>query len=206
MFARTQRLLLRPGFIEDAPELAQAMGHDAVVRNLSSVPAAYTEDDARAFLAMPRDPLHPNFVITQRTGGAPRIIGGAGISLSPDDELQIGYWITPAYWGLGFATEAGRAVLDMARTNRLPRLTASHFIDNQASGAVLRKLGFRPTGRIILRHSPARGNAAPAAVFEEAGDCGADAMGDIGAMRCDGPSAGFSVKGQYDAPARQLAA
>ena len=177
MFARTQRLLLRPGFIEDAPELAQAMGHDAVVRNLSSVPAAYTEDDARAFLAMPRDPLHPNFVITQRTGGAPRIIGGAGISLSPDDELQIGYWITPAYWGLGFATEAGRAIIEIARATKLPKLKAGHFADNPASGKVLRKLGFKPTGRIVPRYSKARGTDAAMVEMVEGDACGDDMAG-----------------------------
>ena len=34
MFARTNRLLLRPGWMEDAPALARAIGDEAVVRNL----------------------------------------------------------------------------------------------------------------------------------------------------------------------------
>lgn len=32
MFARTERLTLRPGWIEDAPALLAAIGHEAVVR------------------------------------------------------------------------------------------------------------------------------------------------------------------------------
>ena len=38
MFARTARLLLRPGFPEDAPALAAAIADEAVVRNLAVVP------------------------------------------------------------------------------------------------------------------------------------------------------------------------
>ena len=36
MFARTERLLLRPGWQEDAPALARAIGEEAVVRNLAT--------------------------------------------------------------------------------------------------------------------------------------------------------------------------
>ena len=35
MFARTERLLLRPGWAEDAPALAQAIADEAIVRNLA---------------------------------------------------------------------------------------------------------------------------------------------------------------------------
>jgi len=56
MFARTPRLLLRPGFAEDAPALAMAIGDEAIVRNLAVVPWPYTLRDAEAFLASPRDP------------------------------------------------------------------------------------------------------------------------------------------------------
>jgi RimJ/RimL family protein N-acetyltransferase len=167
MFARTERLLLRPGFVEDAPMLAQAIGHEAVVRNLATAPWPYGEAEARAFLALERDPLLPNFVMIQRTGGAPRIVGGIGIAPAPDDGLEIGYWVAPRYWGLGFATEAGRAVMHIARALNLPRLKAAHFVDNAASGAVLRKLGFRPTGRTAPRHSSARGGAAEVALYEQ---------------------------------------
>ena len=57
MFARTPRLLLRPGFPEDAPALAAAMSDGAIARNLAVVPWPYTLRDAEAFLASPRDPV-----------------------------------------------------------------------------------------------------------------------------------------------------
>lgn len=174
MFARTDRLLLRPGFIEDAPELATAIGEEAIVRNLARAPWPYGEADARAFLAREPDPALPGFTILQRTGSSPRIVGGIGIE-ADGDHHELGYWIARPYWGLGFATEAGHAVLRIARALRLPPLRAGHFIDNPASGAVLRKLGFRPTGRIVPRRSVARGHDV-AMIEHEQGEDGAPAM------------------------------
>ena len=69
MFARTPRLLLRPGFPEDAPALAAAIADEAIVRNLATVPWPYRMRDAEAFLASPRDPVLPSFLIFERTHG-----------------------------------------------------------------------------------------------------------------------------------------
>lgn len=177
MFARTERLLLRPGWLEDAPALAQAIGEEAVVRNLATAPWPYGEAQAQEFLSKPIDPDQPRFLIFARTGGAPRLVGGCGISPSPDadrgDTLEMGYWIARPYWGLGFATEAGRQLVHIARAMNLPKLSAGHFLDNPASGAVLRKLGFRPTGKVAQRYSLARGGEAACALFEE-GDADVD--------------------------------
>ena len=74
----------------------------------------------------------------------------------------MGYWIARQHWGKGFATEACRSLIEIARTLKLPRLEASHFIDNPASGRVLEKLGFEPTGLIAPRLSCARGAEVPA--------------------------------------------
>lgn len=168
MFARTARLLLRPPFAEDAPALAKAIGDEGIVRNLATAPWPYGVAEAKAWLANPaHDPLLPNWLMLLRTGDAPRIVGGIGIHRREDDSLELGYWVARRYWGLGFATEAGQQIRRTARSLRLPRLTAGHFIDNPASGKVLRKLGFRPTGRIALRLSLARGGDVPCALFEE---------------------------------------
>ena len=167
MFARTERLLLRPGFAEDARELARAIGEEAIVRNLATAPWPYGEADARSFLEMERDPLHPSLLMVMRTAGRPQIVGGIGYGPRGNaDGLEFGYWVARPYWGLGIATEAGRAVMAMARANGVRRLNAGHFVDNPASGAVLRKLGFRPTGRTAPMFSQARGQDADCAMFE----------------------------------------
>ncbi len=52
MFARTERLLLRPGWLEDAPALARAIGEEAVVRNLARAPWPYGMDAPIGALAL----------------------------------------------------------------------------------------------------------------------------------------------------------
>lgn len=153
MFAITERLLLRPGWAEDAPALAQAIGDEAIVRNTARVPWPYTLSDAEAFLALPVAPLRPRFLIFRRDDA--RLVGGIG--LMGEAVAELGYWIARAAWGQGFASEAGRAVVALAdQSLRLPRLVASHALDNPASGRVLAKLGFVPGG-VGRLHSIARG-------------------------------------------------
>ena len=146
MFARTPRLLLRPGWMEDAPALVQAIDDPAIARNVTRVPSPYTMADAQRFLSLPHDSRLPCLLAFTRTRGAPRLVGGCSVHLDKDGRPELGYWIARAYWGLGFATEAGRAVLGMARATGVTGIRACHFIDNPASGKVLRKLGFAPSG------------------------------------------------------------
>lgn len=165
MFARTDRLLLRPGWAEDAEALSTAIGNEAVVLNLAKVPWPYDVRDAESYLGRQREDGEVDLMIFARTMGAPRLIGGIGVARDGDD-MELGYWIVPSHWGLGFATEAGRAVIAMARDSlRIERLISGHFIDNPASGNVLRKLGFVDTGRVFERESRARGTMVPCRRF-----------------------------------------
>ncbi|PZU58436.1 MAG: GNAT family N-acetyltransferase [Sphingobium sp.] len=167
MFARTKRLLLRPGWLEDAPALAAAIGDEAVLRNLARAPSPYHVEDAESFLSMAADPLLPLFLIFSRTRGAPRLVGGCGLLRDDAGRPELGYWIARPYWGLGFATEAARAVMGIARATGIKGVVSSHMLDNPASGNVLRKVGFRPTGRILQRHSAGRNGVVACAEFEQ---------------------------------------
>jgi RimJ/RimL family protein N-acetyltransferase len=154
MFAVTERLLLRPGWAEDARALTAAIGDPAIARNLTRVPYPYSQDDADAFLALPADPLRPRFLICLRDSNA--IVGGIG--LSGEIEAELGYWIARDHWGRGYATEAGRAVIALADGSlRLPRVRARRMLDNAGSANVLRKLGFQPTGKKAWSASLVRG-------------------------------------------------
>ena len=161
MFARTERLLLRPGFAEDAPMLAAAIADEMIVRNLATVSWPYGEKEAHDFLSRPADPGLPRMLITERVNDGARIVGACSLHRRPAGSVEMGYWISRAHWGRGLATEACRALIDIARTLRLPTLGAAHFVDNPASGRVLEKLGFRDTGLTALHYSCARGGEAP---------------------------------------------
>jgi RimJ/RimL family protein N-acetyltransferase len=165
MFARTKRLLLRPGWAEDAPALAKAIADEMIVRNLSSAPWPFSLRDAEAHLAAPRDPVLPSLLIFERMDGEPVLVGSCGLGRRASGAVEFGYWIARPHWGRGFATEAGRALVGIARALGLGRLEASHFLDNPASGRVLEKLGFQSTGMIAPRRSCARGTEIPARYF-----------------------------------------
>ena len=177
MFVRTQRLTLRPGWIEDAPALSRAVGHWEVCSKLAMAPWPYALGDAEQFLATQQDVEHPVMLIHEHVGVTTRMIGAIGLHPDAQGDIELGYWLAPDAWGRGYATEAGRAVVRAARESlRLKRLVSGHFIDNPASGKVLRKLGFRPTGRVVMRESRARGHATPCATFEL--DLCSDSVGD----------------------------
>jgi RimJ/RimL family protein N-acetyltransferase len=166
MFARTKRLTLRPAWPEDAAAVTRAIGHEEVVRMLAKAPWPYALADAEAFLSRPRDAGEASFLILSHERDYPRPIGGIG--LAPDEEgHELGYWLTPDAWGRGYATEAGQAVISIARhALGLKRLHSGHFVDNPASGRVLQKLGFRATGQVKGRYSVGRGAITPCRLLE----------------------------------------
>jgi RimJ/RimL family protein N-acetyltransferase len=173
MFARTERLLLRPAWSEDAAALARIAGDEAVARNLARLPSPYGLVDADAFIAAQQQSDCPSLLIFRRTHGAPQMIGVAGLHRDYGGH-ELGYWLIRSAWGLGYATEAGRALIEIARDSlRVGRIEAGHFVDNPASGRVLRKLGFRPTGEMVMRACLARGTEVPSLRY--ALDLGANA-------------------------------
>jgi RimJ/RimL family protein N-acetyltransferase len=165
MFTRTARLLLRPGWAEDAGALAGAIADELIVRNLATAPWPYSLRDAEAFLNRPREAALPSLLVFARTDGDPLLVGGCGLGASPSGAVELGYWIARPFWGRNYASEAATSVIDIARTLRVPRLVASYFLDNPASGRILEKLGFEPTGVIAPRLSCGRGTEALASML-----------------------------------------
>lgn len=165
MFIRTENLLLRPGWVEDAPELHAAFAREDVVMTLAHAPWPYALDDAVAYLGRERASHEADLLIYLRTDHPPRLVGGISIA-ERDGEAELGFWIVPSARGRGYATEAGRALIAAARDSlRLDRLMSVHAVENPASGRVLRKLGFAPTGRADLRRFAARNERLPCASY-----------------------------------------
>jgi RimJ/RimL family protein N-acetyltransferase len=71
------------------------------------------------------------------------VIGFAGLKYLEDlQEVDIGYRLLPAYWGVGLTTEAGRAVLDYGFVQlHLEEIIGLVDPENAASVRVLEKLG-----------------------------------------------------------------
>ncbi|MEO9598989.1 GNAT family N-acetyltransferase [Parasphingorhabdus sp.] len=168
MFAVTPRLFLRPGWPEDAGNLFAMINDEMIVRNLANAPWPYSLKDAENFLSLPTDPVGPRWLIFSRTIARPQLLGCIGIGRLENRDIELGYWIARPHWGQGYATEAGQAVLETAKALGHEHLIASHFLDNPASGAVLRKLGFKPTGQTIPRYSLGRNREAKTLEYSRA--------------------------------------
>lgn len=134
----TARLTLRPPVPADAGPLAAQSSDLRVARMVSRIPHPNTPEIVAGFIDAARAAAIPLFVIDD---GAPR--GMIGI-----EDGELGYWLAPAVWGRGYATEAARALLAFAFDRlALAQVRAGVFGDNAASARVLAKLGFRPAGR-----------------------------------------------------------
>lgn len=163
MFARTKRLFLRPAWPEDAEALAATIADEVIVRNLATAPWPYALSDAREKIERDAEtPAHEaSCLVFLRTAGTPELVGSVGFGRwnARITIPEIGYWIARPHWGKGLAREAAEAVLEAAFLGvGHDMLGAGHFIDNPASGRVLRKLGFEPTGEIVPHHCRARGH------------------------------------------------
>ena len=144
----TDRLILRRPNYSDVDAIVKGVGLWEVARRLARVPYPYGPDDARFFL----DKIVPaEWVWAVTLRGSDVLLGTIG--LTPEagaDTAELGYWLIPAQWGKGIATEAARAVVAFGFKNLgLSVITSGFFEDNPASGRVLHKLGFIETRRVM---------------------------------------------------------
>ena len=142
----TARLKLRPYSEADIAELVPLIGAREVAATTLRIAHPYTEQDARAFLALAQEPGKIWLATTLRSDG--RQIGGVGLRVEdPHQHAELGYWLGVPYWRQGYATEAAGEMLRYGFVDLgLHRIFASHFRHNPASGRILVKLGMRYEG------------------------------------------------------------
>jgi RimJ/RimL family protein N-acetyltransferase len=78
-------------------------------------------------------------------------IGGIALRHEPRiRDWSIGFWITRAHWGRGYALEAARAVTEFAFSHlHATMLRAAHAAKNRQSRRVIEKLGMRFNRQIV---------------------------------------------------------
>jgi len=147
----TERLILREFVKSDWKSLHEYASDPEVVRFLEWGPN--NADESLSFLEgtlscqkeKPRRIYE--FAITLKDNG--KLIGACGLRLHDADNEQadLGYCYNRHFWGRGYASEAGRAVVDFAFKNLgLHRIVATCDSHNLASAAVLRNTGMRQEG------------------------------------------------------------
>ena len=142
----TERLRMRPYTEADIAELLPLIGTREVAATTLRIAHPYTEQDARGFFALAKEPDKLWLAITLRSDG--RQIGGIGLRIEQQHQhAELGYWLGVEYWGKGYATEAGREMLRYGFEDLgMHRIFATHFRHNPASGRILKKLGMQYEG------------------------------------------------------------
>jgi RimJ/RimL family protein N-acetyltransferase len=150
----TARLVLRPFREEDAATFCELLQDPDVVRYIGDGTIPSPDDCWRAVAAwLGHWALrgYGPWAITDRTSGG--FMGRVGIHFPygwPQPELA--YTLGKPYWGRGYATEACRAALDWAFTERdFPALVSYIYPANTASIRVATKVGETPRGTASLR-------------------------------------------------------
>ena len=147
----TERLLLRPFGLEDAPALQSLASAREIAATTLTIPHPYPDGAAAEWISGRAAAFERgeavDFAIVVRDEEV--LVGAVGLRLRREhDRAELGYWIGVPYWGHGYATEAAAAVVGYAfQTLGLHRVLASHYTKNAASGRVLEKIGMTHEGR-----------------------------------------------------------
>jgi len=148
---KTKRLVLKkPTKKINKKSIVSKIGHWEVAKWLSDVPYPYTEQKAEEWLNnINYDDLL--FSIFRNNS----LIGGVGLSLEEDNDLDLGFgiwdlgfWIGRDQWGKGYATEAAMGLIQYAKKEfNFKQIKACYIKGNTGSSNVLRKLGFEEIGK-----------------------------------------------------------
>jgi ribosomal-protein-alanine N-acetyltransferase len=144
----TQRLVLRKPELADAGAIYGRYAGDVEVTRFLGWPRHLSVGDTQAFIefsdAQWRDyPVGP-YLIESHTG---ILLGGTGLACTSPDCATTGYVLSRDAWGRGYATEALRAMIDVARKLSIQELQAICHAEHAASQRVLEKCGFTYNGR-----------------------------------------------------------
>ena len=132
----TARLTLRPVAPEDEGAVVAALNDLAVAGWLAVVPYPYTAADFQHFLTEIAKPGE-TFAVCDAAG----LVGIVGAG------RELGYWFAPRIHGLGYATEAARAIVAAQLADDPADIVSGYFEGNARSANVLQKLGFVEIGR-----------------------------------------------------------
>ena len=142
---QTQRLVLRPFTLADAPDVQRLAGAREIAAMTLTIPHPYEEGMAQEWIethrAAFRDGKGVNFAIVLRERSV--LCGAIGLGIDAENSnAEMGYWIGKPYWGRGYCTEAAEAVLQYGfEVIGLHRIHAAHFPGNPASGRVMQRIG-----------------------------------------------------------------
>jgi RimJ/RimL family protein N-acetyltransferase len=141
------RLVLRPVRKSDAGLFALYAGDRRVAEATRSIPHPLPPGAAEAFVsrAMSGKGDEDVWVMDGSATGLSEVLGVISLKKMDRAQSEIGYWVAPAFWNAGFASEAVRGLL-AANPQGARTIFAEVFQDNAGSARVLTNNGFEYIG------------------------------------------------------------
>lgn len=148
----TTRLRLRRLVAADAALVHLYASDPRVATMTTSIPHPNPQGASEAFVQRVTSPGARETVWAldadepESGAGGNGLIGLISVRPSVDDAAELGYWVAPAFWNAGYASEAVEAVVGEMVRRGWDALTAEVFQDNVAAARVLTRAGFAYEG------------------------------------------------------------
>ena len=143
----TERLTLRPLRKSDSGPLEMFASDERVARMTRDIPHPLPPGATEAFVAraLSDDRDEDVWVMDGSSLGQGTLLGLISLQRMDRAQSEVGYWVVPAFWNTGLASEAVKALVE-ANPREDKTLFASVFQDNPASARVLTNAGFQYLG------------------------------------------------------------
>ncbi|GGL77531.1 GNAT family N-acetyltransferase [Wenxinia marina] len=142
-----ERFVLRPPRRSDQGLIELYASDERVAKMTRSIPHPLPPGAVEAFIrqALSPDRREDVWIIDGSAHGASEIMGVVSLQKMERGQSEIGYWVAPAFWNTGVASEAVRALVE-ANPTGAATIFAEVFQDNPNSARVLTGCGFEYLG------------------------------------------------------------
>ena len=153
----TERLILRPVTMDDAPSLQKHFNNWNIIRRIGvNAPWPYPDDGAESFLKMQQEFIREGkvFLWTINLKDAPNeAIGLIEFRFREEMDDNRGFWLSEDHWGHGYMSEAVEATQDWIFFELgKDKVIAKNAFDNVASRRVKEKTGARHIGQDVGKY------------------------------------------------------
>lgn len=141
----TQRLILRPVTLADTEDMFAYASDEKTTKYVFLLHKTIEETRANIASYFMAEPLGKYGIELKETG---QLIGTIDLRIDPQKRsAELGYVLNQAFWGKGYAAEAGKELLRLGFEElKLIRIFGFHDVKNENSGRVMEKLGMQLEG------------------------------------------------------------
>lgn len=143
----TKRLVLRPMQRSDAGLVGHYCADPRIAFGSPSIPHPLPPGAADAMIktSLRGDRKEDTWVLDGSILGQDEVMGLITLTRMDRDQSEVRYWVAPAFWNTGLASEAVRRLIE-ANPHKSKTLFAEVFQDNDVSARVLTNCGFNYLG------------------------------------------------------------